>query len=401
MKRRIVSLVLIFIMLFCAGCQSKQNDKDTTVKTEDLDEATLRGMAEDITDAMSLEDKIGQMFITSLYSLDEGDTKSQQSVTSQMKKTIDQYSIGGVVLFSRNMKDSDQTKELISNLQDASDIPLFAAVDEEGGSVARVSSNEDMGVTHYPSAKEVGETYDDDQIEEMGKTQSSQLKKLGFNMNLAPVADVLTNESNTEIGDRSFGSDAGDVSDIISILVKSMQGQQISAVLKHFPGSGDTWGDTHRGSAEAEQTIQTLRKVDFKPFEAGIDADVDSIMVSHLMLSNVTDQREPSTLSKRVVTDILRNELEFNGMIMTDAMNMKAITNDYSAGDAAVKAIQAGVDVILMPNDLGEAYDAVKKAVDDGDIKKSRINDSVERIIYTKLKRAVIPPDTDLLKDNE
>ena len=219
-------------------------------------------------------------------------------------------------------------------------------------------------------------------------------------MNLAPVADVLTNESNTEIGDRSFGSDAGDVSDIISTLVTSMQKQQISAVLKHFPGSGETWGDTHRGSAEAEQTIQTLRKIDFKPFEAGIDADVDAVMVSHLMLSNVTDEREPSTLSKRVVTDILRNELEFDGVVMTDAMNMKAITDDYSAGEAAVKALQAGVDVILMPDDLAEAYKAVKKAVDNGEIKESRIDESVERIIYTKLKRGVIPPDTDLLKDN-
>lgn len=400
MKRRILSLVLIFIMLFCAGCQSKDKKEKTAARTEDLDEATLEGMSEDITKDLSLETKIGQLFMVPLYSLDEGDTKNQQKITSQMKKTMKQYKIGGVVLFSKNMTDAGQTKELISSLQDASGIPLFVSVDEEGGSVARVSSNEKMGVTHYPAAREIGETYDEDQLEKMGKTQSSQLKKLGFNMNLAPVADVLTNESNTEIGDRSFGSDAGDVSDIISTLVTSMQKQQISAVLKHFPGSGETWGDTHRGSAEAEQTIQTLRKIDFKPFEAGIDADVDAVMVSHLMLSNVTDEREPSTLSKRVVTDILRNELEFDGVVMTDAMNMKAITNDYSAGEAAVKALQAGVDVILMPDDLAEAYKAVKKAVDNGEIKESRIDESVERIIYTKLKRGVIPPDTDLLKDN-
>lgn len=401
MKRRILSLVLIFIMLFCAGCQSKDKEENTEVKTEDLDEATLRGMSEDITKDMSLEAKIGQLFMVSLYTLDEGDTKNQQNITSEMKKTIKQYPVGGIVLFSKNMTNADQTKELIDHLQDASDIPLFVSVDEEGGSVARVSGNKEMGVTHYPTAKEIGETYDEDQIAEMGKTQSSQLKKLGFNMNLAPVADVLTNESNTEIGDRSFGSDAGNVSDIISTLVKSMQKQQISAVLKHFPGSGDTWGDTHMGSAEAEQTIQTLRKIDFKPFEAGIDADADAVMVSHLMLSNVTDEKEPSTLSKRVVTDILRNELDFDGVVMTDAMNMKAITDNYSAGEAAVKALQAGVDVILMPEDLSEAYQAVQKAVDDGDLKESRIDQSVERIIYTKLKRGVIPPDTDLLKDNE
>ena len=400
MKKRFLSLILILVMLFCAGCGSEEK-KSRPAKTEDLDEATLRGMAEDITKEMSLKDKIGQLFIVSLYSLDEGETKNQQKITKEMKDTIEKYSIGGVILFSKNMKDASQTKDLIGDLQDASEIPLFAAVDEEGGSVARVSSNEEMGVEHYPSAKEIGETYDEDLIKEMGKNQSDQLKKLGFNMNLAPVADVLTNESNTEIGDRSFGSDADKVSDIVSILVKSMQKQQLSAVLKHFPGSGDTWGDTHRGSAEAEQTIQQLRKTDFTPFEAGIDADVDAIMVSHLMLSNVTEEKEPSTLSKRVVTDILRNELEYEGIAMTDAMNMKAITDKYSAGEAAVKALQAGIDVILMPDDLSKAYQAVQKAVKDGEIKESDIDDSVERIIYTKLKRSIIPADTDLLKDNE
>ncbi len=400
MKKRFLSLMLILAMLFCAGCQSEKKNSEP-VKTEDLDEATLRGMAEDITKEMSLKDKIGQLFIVSLYSLDEGETKNQQKITKKMKDTIKKYSIGGVILFSKNMKDASQTKDLIGALQDASDIPMFVTVDEEGGSIARVSSNEKMGVDSYPSAKEIGETYDEDQIKEMGKNQSKQLKKLGFNMNLAPVADVLTNESNTEIGDRSFGSDADKVSDIVSLLVKSMQKQQLSAVLKHFPGSGDTWGDTHRGSAEAEQTIQQLRKTDFTPFKAGIDADVDAVMVSHLMLSNVTEEREPSTLSKRVVSDILRDELEYEGIAMTDAMNMKAITDNYSAGEAAVKALQAGIDVILMPDDLSKAYQAVQKAVKDGNIKESRIDDSVERIIYTKLKRGVIPADTDLLKDNE
>lgn len=400
MKKRFLSLMLILAMLFCAGCQSEKKNSEP-VKTEDLDEATLRGMAEDITKEMSLKDKIGQLFIVSLYSLDEGETKNQQKITKKMKDTIKKYSIGGVILFSKNMKDASQTKDLIGALQDASDIPMFVTVDEEGGSIARVSSNEKMGVDSYPSAREIGETYDEDQIKEMGKNQSKQLKKLGFNMNLAPVADVLTNESNTEIGDRSFGSDADKVSDIVSLLVKSMQKQQLSAVLKHFPGSGDTWGDTHRGSAEAEQTIQQLRKTDFTPFKAGIDADVDAVMVSHLMLSNVTEEREPSTLSKRVVSDILRDELEYEGIAMTDAMNMKAITDNYSAGEAAVKALQAGIDVILMPDDLSKAYQAVQKAVKDGNIKESRIDDSVERIIYTKLKRGVIPADTDLLKDNE
>lgn len=386
-------------MLFFAGCNI-DGKKETKLKTEDLDEATLEGMAEDITDEMSLKNKIGQLFMVSLYSLDQADSKNQTKITSEMKETLKKYPVGGVVLFSKNMKTAKQTRQLISDLQDASYVPLFVAVDEEGGEVSRVASNDKMNVTHYPSARKIGETYDDQQIEDMGKNQSKELKALGFNMNFAPVADVLTNADNIEIGDRSFGSDAGKVADIISTLVKSMQKQQISATLKHFPGSGDTNGDTHTGSIKTEQSIQELRKTDFLPFQAGIKAKTDAIMVSHLMLANVTDEEEPSSLSKRVVTDILRKELEHDGMIITDAMNMKSITDNYSAGEAAVKAIQAGNDIVVMPENLKKAYKAVKIALRNGTIKESQIDDSVERIIYTKLKRGEIPPDTDLLKSN-
>lgn len=399
MKKRLLSFTLAFIMLFFAGCNI-DGKKETKLKTEDLDEATLEGMAEDITDEMSLKNKIGQLFMVSLYSLDQADSKNQTKITSEMKETLKKYPIGGVVLFSKNMKTAKQTRQLISDLQDASYVPLFVAVDEEGGEVSRVASNDKMNVTHYPSARKIGETYDDQQIEDMGKNQSKELKALGFNMNFAPVADVLTNADNIEIGDRSFGSDAGKVADIISTLVKSMQKQQISATLKHFPGSGDTNGDTHTGSIKTEQSIQELRKTDFLPFQAGIKAKTDAIMVSHLMLANVTDEEEPSSLSKRVVTDILRKELEYDGMIITDAMNMKSITDNYSAGEAAVKAIQAGNDIVVMPENLKKAYKAVKIALRNGTIKESQIDDSVERIIYTKLKRGEIPPDTDLLKSN-
>ena len=386
-------------MLFFAGCNI-DGKKETKLKTEDLDEATLEGMAEDITDEMSLKNKIGQLFMVSLYSLDQADSKNQTKITSEMKETLKKYPVGGVVLFSKNMKTAKQTRQLISDLQDASYVTLFVAVDEEGGEVSRVASNDKMNVTHYPSARKIGETYDDQQIEDMGKNQSKELKALGFNMNFAPVADVLTNADNIEIGDRSFGSDAGKVADIISTLIKSMQKQQISATLKHFPGSGDTNGDTHTGSIKTEQSIQELRKTDFLPFQAGIKAKTDAIMVSHLMLANVTDEEEPSSLSKRVVTDILRKELEYDGMIITDAMNMKSITDNYSAGEAAVKAIQAGNDIVVMPENLKKAYKAVKIALRNGTIKESQIDDSVERIIYTKLKRGEIPPDTDLLKSN-
>ena len=362
MKRRLISLVLVLMLVMTAGCGKKSTTKK--LKTEDLDETTLQGMAKDITKEMSLKNKIGQLFMVSVYQLDEAESKNQTSVTSQMKKTLKKYPAGGVIMFAKNINTPDQTKKMTDELQDASYIPLFMAVDEEGGQVSRVASNPKMKMTVYPSAQEVGRTYNNKKIAQMGKTQGKELKELGFNMNLAPVADVLTNKNNTEIGDRSFGTDSKKVADIITTLVKNMQKQQISATLKHFPGSGQTGGDTHRGSTE-------------------------------------TDQKEPSSLSSRVVSDILRDELEYKGVIMTDAMNMKAITDNYSSGEAAVKAIQAGVDLIVMPDNYKEAYKAIKKALKSGKIKESRIDKSVRRIIYTKLKRGEIPPDTTLLKENQ
>ena len=397
-KRWISFLMILVLVVMAAGCGKKNTKKK--LKTEDLDEATLQGMAKDITKEMSLKNKIGQLFMVSVYQLDEAESKNQTSVTSQMKSTLKKYPAGGIVMFAKNIDTRSQTKKMIKELQKASYIPLFMAVDEECGTVSRIASNPKMKMTAYPSASEVGKTYSDKEIAKMGTTQGRELKELGFNMNLAPVADVLTNENNTEIGDRSFGTDPKKVASIVSSLVKNMQKQQISATLKHFPGSGETGGDTHRGSTETYQTIETLRDNDFRPFKAGIKAGVDAVMVSHLMLSKVTDEKEPSSLSSRVVNDILRKELGYKGIVMTDAMNMKAITDNYDSGEAAVKAIQAGVDVIVMPDDYKAAYKAVKDAVESGKIKESRINKSVRRIIYAKIKRGEIPPDTTLLKDN-
>lgn len=399
MKKRWISLLLILVLIMAAGCGKKNTTKK--LKTEDLDETTLQGMAKDITKEMSLKNKIGQLFMVSVYQLDEAESKNQTSVTDNMKKTLKKYPAGGVVMFAKNIDTRDQTKKMIKELQKASYVPLFMAVDEECGTVSRIASNPKMKMTSYPCAQEVGKTYSDKQIAKMGQTQGKELKELGFNMNLAPVADVLTNQNNTEIGDRSFGTDCKKVASIVSTLIKNMQKQQISATLKHFPGSGETGGDTHRGSTETYQTIETLRDKDFRPFKSGMKAGVDAVMVSHLMLSNVTDEKEPSSLSSRVVSDILRDELEYSGIIMTDAMNMKAITDNYSAAEASIKAIQAGVDLIVMPDNYKEAYNAVYKAVKSGKIKESRIDKSVRRIIYTKLKRGEIPPDTTLLKDNE
>jgi beta-N-acetylhexosaminidase len=398
MKKGILSAIFILCLFGLVGCNiDGKEEQPNTTKTEDLDEATLTGMAKDITADMSLKDKIGQLFMVEVSTLDK---KSPTKVSEAMKKSLKKYSVGGVVLFSKNIKTREQTKALIDDLQKASYIPLFISADEEGGDIARVSNNANMNMTSYPTAEEIGSSYSKEQIKNMGTTQSKELKALGFNMNLAPVADVRTNQENTEIGNRSFGTKASEVASIISTLVKSMQSQQISATLKHFPGSGGVVGNTHRGMVESKDTIQQLRKTEFLPFKSGIESKVDGIMVSHIVLSNVCDTKEPASVSERVVTEILRKELEYDGMIITDAFNMNAITNKYTSSEAALKAVQAGVDIVLMPEDLKKAYNAVYEAVKQGKIKESRIDQSVRRIIYTKIKRGAIPPDTTLIKNN-
>lgn len=398
MRKRIICMFLALCLLLC-GCNI-DGKKDYT-KTEDLDEATLQGMAKDITKDMSLKHKIGQLFMVSMYSLDVSGSKKQTKVTGAMKKSMKKYPVGGIILFSKNIESKKQLTNLTKDLQSASYVPLFIAADEEGGTVSRVASRLPDDMKNYPDAKEIGETYTNKQIAKMGEEQSRQLKSLGINMNLAPVADVLSNQDNTEVGNRSFGSDAKEVASIVKTLVKSMQKQQISATLKHFPGSGDALGDTHRGAVETKQSIQELRKKEFLPFESGMDADVDAVMVSHMILTNVTDEKEPCSLSERVVSDILRDELEYDGLILTDAMNMNSITDNYTSGEAAVKAIKAGVNIVVMPEDLKEAFKAVKSAVKNGRLKESVIDKAVRRIIYTKLKRGVIQPDTNLLEDNQ
>ncbi|MFW5646124.1 MAG: glycoside hydrolase family 3 protein, partial [Acetivibrio ethanolgignens] len=225
------------------------------------------------------------------------------------------------------------------------------------------------------------------------------IKELGFNLNFAPVADVKTNSFNTEIGNRSFGDDPKRVAALVEQVVKGMQEQNISATLKHFPGHGDASGDSHQGPVNVENDLNRLRSVEFLPFNAGIKAGADCVMVTHLSISRVTGTVEPASMSSLIIEQILRQEMGFDGIAITDAMDMGAITEVYEPGEAAVRAIKAGMDVVLMPVDLDEAYNAVLEAVNEGKISEERINESVTRVIRAKVKRGLIPMDTDLIAD--
>lgn len=424
-KMYFIVMILCLLLAGCSGQKSeeavhtvekeptetpKQEEKEpaSTPKAEPTpsptpsvitDEAAIMGMAEDILSNMTLEEKIGQMFMVNLELLDnsEGKYYEHKVFTKKMKKSLEKYPIGGITFFARNIATRPQTTKLIEKLQTNSKVPLFISVDEEGGDVARIANNDNMRTTKFPSMEEVGKSGDEEYAYNMGSTIASEIKELGFNLDFAPVADVKTNILNTEIGNRSFGDDPDIVSDMVTKVVEGIQDQGISATLKHFPGHGDVSKDSHEGAVNVDNDVNRLRKVEFKPFEAGIKAGVDLIMVSHISISRVTESTEPASLSSLVMKEMLRTEMGFEGVTITDAMNMKAITDFYDSGEAAVKAIKAGVDIVLMPDELDKAYDAVLEAVEKGKIKESRIDESVERILELKIKRGLILSDTDLI----
>lgn len=404
-KIAVLSACLFFFSVFAFGC-GRSSRKDDVISPEvasteyagdsdEIDDIMMEHLVDKALKNMSLEQKIGQLFIVCTDSLD---FNAETKLTDKAVENLEKYQPGGVVFFSFNLKDKKQITDFISGMQSHSSIPMFIAVDEEGGNVSRVANTDGMNTTRFPTMAEIGRTKDPEEAGKVGETIGSDISALGFNLDFAPVADITTNESNTEIGDRSFGSDPELVADMVSEVVKGLQEQGVSATLKHFPGQGDSGEDTHRGYVNLDTSIDRLRDVEFVPFEAGIKAGADVVMVSHVAVSNITQNEVPASLSSLMVTDILRGELQFENVVVTDAMNMKVITKFYDSGQAALMAVQAGNDMVLMPDDFAQAYNTVMEAVEDGDLSKRTINDAVRRIITVKIRRGIIPLDSELLK---
>lgn len=358
------------------------NKNNDDIKTKDT-------KVDDILNNMTLEEKIGQLFIVDITALSNGYYK-QGNINLNIENSIKKYNVGGVIFFEEDIKTRSQTKNFIKDLQKASKTQMFIAVDEEGGRVARIANNKNMKTTKFPYMSEVGANKKEEYAYDMGATIGSEIKTLGFNLDFAPVADVLTNKSSNGIGNRSFGSDEKLVAKMVKNVVNGLQDANVSATLKHFPGHGSSSSDSHYGTAVVENDLEKLKKVDFVPFEAGIKAKADFIMVSHISLPNVVGDYTPASLSKVIMTDILRNDLKYKGIIITDAFNMKAVTNNYSSKDAVIKALKSGADIVLMPSNFSNAYNGLLNEVKNGKIKESFIDKKVKRILKTKIKRKII-----------
>jgi beta-N-acetylhexosaminidase len=255
-------------------------------------------------------------------------------------------------------------------------------VDEEGGSVARVARANIAA--NVGAMGDIGASGDFGSATEAGQTIATYLGELGFDTNFAPVADVLADSDNVTIGDRSFGTDASMVAEMVAAFIHGSKGMGIHATAKHFPGLGNTSADTHVDMATSTSTLDEMRVFEFVPFVAAIEAGVEFIMMAHLSLPDIIGDDTPTSLSRMMVTDILREELGFKGIVVTDALNMGAITNHYSSAEAAIMAIEAGVDMILMPQNFQEAYNGLLEAVQSGRISEERIDESLHRIYRIK-----------------
>lgn len=336
-------------------------------------------------ETMTLEEKIWQLFFVTPEGLTGVGPVTLAGETT--KKAIESRPVGGLVYFSVNLQSREQVQKLLTGAQGYAKTPMFLGVDEEGGIVSRVGGNSALGTTKHPSAAEVGKAADMKTAYKVGETMAKELTALGFNLNFAPVADVITNPENTEIGSRAYSDDPEIASAMVAAMVQGLQRNGMVSCLKHFPGHGSTAADSHEGTSVSDRTVDQLQETEWLPFRAGIVQNAAFVMLSHLSNQNLSAL--PASLSVEVVR-YLRQELEFGGVIITDSLQMGAITDHYTAGEAAVLALWAGADMLLMPEDLQAAYDGVLQAVQNGTLTEERITESVVRILTAKYRHGLM-----------
>ena len=367
--------------------QSVQKQDAVQEEMPSEEELLQAKISEMLTD-MTLEEKAAQMFMITPEALTgTGQVLEAGDVT---REAIDKYPVGGLIYFTQNLQDPGQVRSMTGNVQkfaeERTGLPMLLSVDEEGGTVTRFGGNPSFDYDSSADMAGIGASGDPQQAYALGEKIGKFLSSLGFNMDNAPDADVLTNPANTVVKDRSFGSDCDIVSEMALAELEGLEDQGVKGLLKHFPGHGATTADTHEGYAYTDATLEEMKSNELVPFADGIEAGVDIIMVGHISCPQVTGNEEPASLSEKMITGVLREDMGFDGVVITDAMNMGAIAENYSPAEAAVKAVLAGVDMILMPEDFQQAYTGVLNAVKSGKITQERIDASVTRIIGLKLE---------------
>ncbi len=408
----VVSVVILFLVLFVIAdrymeqrnaqatsrpeATGASDENDTEAETPQPEATTDPAAAEDpvvqqansILASMTQEEKVYQLFMVTPEQLTGVSPVTQSGEAS--KTAIAAKPVGGVIYFAENLRARAQCTAMIQNLQSYSKLGLFIGVDEEGGTVARLGNNPAMGTTRFPAMGDIGKTGDATQAYQVGMTIGTDLKALGFNLDFAPVADVNSNPDNPVIGTRAFSSDPTAASAMVAACVSGFQDSGILCTLKHFPGHGDTAADSHVADAVTNKTADELRACELLPFSAGIQSGAPVVMVGHIRTPAATQEDVPATLSAEVIGGMLRGELKFQGLVITDSLSMAAITDHYTPEDAAVKALQAGADLLLMPQNLDSAAAGITQALQNGALSEARLNESILRILEAKIRYGII-----------
>lgn len=365
-----------------SGTTTEEQTADSQETTE-VTEEEKPSLVDETLAGMTLHEKVCQMMFVTPEELtgEDGVTVAGDAT----RQALENYPVGGIVYFAKNLESQDQVKEMIDNSQKYSSIGLFVATDEEGGVVNRLMDT--VGTTYIGSMY----YYKDDGDEtayENAYTIANDMSALGFNLDFAPVADVWSNPDNTVIGERAYSDDYAQAAELVGNAVKGFNDGGVMCTLKHFPGHGDTAEDSHYSSAYVHRTKEEIMADEMQPFRSGIEAGAEFVMVGHLIVPDIDEV--PATLSYRIATGILRDELKFEGVAITDSFEMESIADNYSVDDAVVMSVKAGMDMILQPKDMASAVNSIEQAVADGELSEDRIDESVRRILTLKESRGLL-----------
>ena len=371
MKRFFKLLFILLISVFLVGCK----DANKVFKTKPSVDETVYNEVDEVMSHMSLDEKIGQMFIISYNSTSYNDELS--NIMSTVKP-------GGFMFLGYNITTYNDTLKFVKDLKGSSEIPLFITVDEEGGNVERLAYLKE-DITHIPYMYDVGLKDDLELTYDVGKVIGREIGVLGFNVDFAPVIDVVTNKDNQVIGKRSFGGDYEKVAKHGVALSNGIEEYNVISCYKHFPGHGSTMEDSHVDLPIINKDRETLLNEDLYPFKYAIHNDAKMIMVGHIAVPSITGDNTPASMSKAIINDLLIDELQYKGLVITDALNMIE-HRDYSSDEIYQNVINAGADILLYPTDSIEAFNSVKKSVKEGKISEERINSSVRKILFYKYK---------------
>lgn len=403
MKKKICLYFLgFFIVLLLCGCSRYSRIDDHIMHSDPLEtieedkkegKMTSEDSVAELMSGMSIREKVGQLFfvrpdaIDINYTLEEiQDSNAEGSllVSGEMEDFYRDYPAGGFVIFGKNIDNPEQLSSFVSQLHGLNEIQPMICIDEEGGMVSRIANSESFDVEKFPNMQTIAESGDAGKAYYLGSTIGDYLNRFGFDVDFAPVADVNTNPDNPVIGVRAFGNNPELAGEMVASVLNGLHDSGIMGCIKHFPGHGDTKTDTHSGYAETSKSWEEIKSCEILPFLAGIDAGTDMVMAAHIAAPDVTGTDEPCSLSYTMLTEKLRNEIGYDGIIITDALAMDAIKDKYSSSEASVLAFSAGADILLMPYDYAEAFEGMVKAVEEGKISISRLDESVYRILTAK-----------------